>query len=243
MPPTHIRPQMWNANNNFSKDYYINSNPGMGYDDNGQIGVKRMRIDNVNDGFMGSMAEDERRLKLIRDHGLDGNYGDPQHIVNNKNVEFGRSHHNQNQSNNVVRDQGYGNGVSVANGYNSVKRPRGNHETLAYDDAAYQERGRSFSTESRMFNNQFLQSHAAQQHRMEPTSAYYSPNQSDNVRLLHDPQGFKAQPPLPTSPPPPLPVEPPRFRFSESASSFQSPYTMVSEAPNSSGGYYPQVCY
>ncbi|KAL8464988.1 hypothetical protein ACS0TY_034461 [Phlomoides rotata] len=246
LPPTHIRPQPWNANHNFSKDYYINSNPGLGYDDNGQIGVKRMRLDNVNGGFM---AEDERRLKLIRDHGavthgLDG------HIIDNKNVEFGRSLHNQNESI-LVRDQGYG---------NSIKRPRGNHETLAYDDAAYQEWGRSSSTESRVFNNQFLQSHATQQHRMEPKSPYYSPNQSDNVRLLHDPQGFKAQPPLPTSPPPPLPVEPPRFRFSEpvvsspasgpgsmfrvsvdSASSFQSPYTMVSEAPNSSGYYSQEI--
>lgn len=230
-PPTHIRSQPWNASHNFSKDYYINSNPGSGYDDNGQIGVKRMRLDNVNDGFMGPVAEDERRLKLIRDHGaasrgLDGNYGgsnygreinsemkqnygEPQvpyqhNIVNSKNVELGRSLHHQNESS-VVRDQGYGISVSGADGYSNIKRPRG---------------------------NQFL---PTQQHRME--AAYYS-HQSDNVRL---PQGFKAQPPLPTSPPPPLPAEPPRFRFSESvvSSSFQSPYTMVSEVPNSSG-YYPQ---
>ncbi|KAK6123254.1 hypothetical protein DH2020_043011 [Rehmannia glutinosa] len=302
-PPAPIPPRPWNGNPNFSKYYYGNSNPGSDYDNNGPIGVKRMRVNNVNDA--GLLAEDERRLKLIRDHGavshgLDrnydggyrlsnhsfepsnktGNFGDHfqgieggyrgevnshmhqnygerqfayQHIENDKNVELGRSLYNQSESN-MVHNHGYGNSVHEADRYKDFKRRS--------DD----------TTESWEFNNQFSRTQGTQQHIMEPKLAHYGlPNQIESLHPVQESQGFKVQPPLPTSPPPPLPAEPPRFHFPESvvsssasrpsslfpyavhsSSSFQSPYTIVSEAitsvsthytnkanPNS-GGYYPK---
>lgn len=272
----------------------------MDHDTNGRVGTKRMRFDNVGDGNVASPAEDERRLRLIRDHGavirgldrkfeggysvsdrshelstvqgiesghsIKQNYGEAQ--VAYQYLENSRPIHNQNK-NTLIQNHGYGNSPG-ADGCPNFKRPRENHEIPAYDDSGYPEQRRSFSAESR-FNNQFLQSHATQQHRMEGQSSYYgSCNQSEDMRLLQDPQGFKAQPPLPTSPPPPLPAEPPRFRFSEpvascasapgsmfpiadSAPSLCSPYAMVSEVktpvsynskgyPNSSV-YHSEVCY
>ncbi|KAK6148523.1 hypothetical protein DH2020_019435 [Rehmannia glutinosa] len=288
-PPAPIPPRPWNGNPNFSKDYYGNSNPGLDYDNNGPIGVKRMRFNNVND--VGLLAEDERRLKLIRDHGavshgLDrnydggyrlsnhsfepsnksGNFGDHfqgieggyrrevnshmqqnygerqfayQHIENDKNVELGRSLYNQSESN-MVHNHGYGNSVHEADRYKDFKRRS--------DD----------TTESWEFNNQFSRTQGTQQHIMEPKLAHYGlPNQIENLRHVQEPQGFKVQPPLPTSPPPPLPAEPPRFHFPESvvsssasrpsslfpyavhsSSSFQSPYNMVSEAITSVSTHY-----
>ncbi|KAL0439898.1 UNVERIFIED_CONTAM: YLP motif-containing protein 1 [Sesamum latifolium] len=52
-PSAQIPHPPWNGNSNFSKDYYGDSNHGLNYDSNGQIGVKRMRVD--------TLAEDERR--------------------------------------------------------------------------------------------------------------------------------------------------------------------------------------
>ncbi|KAL0440614.1 UNVERIFIED_CONTAM: YLP motif-containing protein 1 [Sesamum radiatum] len=313
-PSAQIPHPPWNGNPNFSKDYYGDSSHGLNYDSNGQIGVKRMRVD--------TLAEDERRLKLIRDHGaashcvdrsygggyrflnnsyeasnivdkranfgdrfqcIDGgyhqeinshikqNYGEcqfaSQHIENNSNVELGRSAYNHSESN-LVQNQGYGNGVH-ADGYRKLEQPGGNHETLAYENSHYQQQRRNFTTESL----EFSQSHGTQHHIIEHKSVPYGlPHPSENMHAVRDSQGFKGQPPLPTSPPPPppLPVEPPRFRFSESvvsssasgpsslfpiavdsAPSFQSPYTKVSQAITSgsthysskensdSSGYYP----
>lgn len=234
-----------------------------------------MRVDNVSDGNVASSAEDERRLRLIRDHGavirgLDRKYEGGYSVLNRshelgkvqmfesgyQHIENNRPLHNQNK-NSVVHNHGYGNNPG-ADGYTNLKRPRGNHEIPAYDDSSYQEQRRYFSTESREFNNQFLQSHATQQHRVDAQSSYYGlSNQSENMRLMQEPQGFKAQPPLPTSPPPPVPAEPPKFRFSEpavssyasgpgsmfpitvdSAPSFHSPYAMVSEAKTSASSHY-----
>lgn len=263
-----------------------------------------MRFDSSSDGYVGPLAEDERRLKLIRDHGavshgLDRRYDggcsvsnrsyEPSNFHNEINsgvsqkyvepqapyphIDNNRPIHNQNKSS-VVHNH-YGNSPG-ADGYRNFKPPRGNHEIPAYDDSSYQEQRINFSTESREYNNQFLQPHSKQQHRMEPQiqSSYYGlSNQGESMRLMQDAQGFKAQPPLPTSPPPPIPLEPPRFPFSEpvassasgpgslfrsgvnSAPSFCSPYSVVSESvtsvsshytskgyPNSSG-YFPEVCY
>ncbi|KAL2244271.1 UNVERIFIED_CONTAM: YLP motif-containing protein 1 [Sesamum indicum] len=298
-PSAQIPHPPWNGNPNFSKDYYGDSNHGLNYDSNGQIGVKRMRVD--------TLAEDERRLKLIRDHGaashcidrsygggyrflnnsyeasnmvdkranfgdrfqgIDGgyhqqinshinqNYGErqfaSQHIENNNNVEVGRSAYNHSESN-LVQNQGYGNSVH-ADGYRKFEQPGVSHETLAYENSHYQQQRRIFSTESLDFS----QSHATQQHIIELKSVPYGlPHLSENMPAVRDSQGFKGQPPLPTSPPPPLPVEPPRFRFSESivsssasgpsslfpiavdsASSFQSPYTKVSQAMTSGSTHY-----
>ncbi|KAL0355595.1 UNVERIFIED_CONTAM: hypothetical protein Sradi_4006400 [Sesamum radiatum] len=79
-PSAQIPHPPWNGNPNFSKDYYGDSNHGLNYDSNGQIGVKRMRVD--------TLAEDERRLKLIRDHGaashcIDRSYGGGYRFSNN----------------------------------------------------------------------------------------------------------------------------------------------------------------
>ncbi|KAL7139171.1 hypothetical protein ABFS83_09G033000 [Erythranthe nasuta] len=223
--PGQIPPRPWNGNPSFSN--HGNPVPVFDYDNNCQVGAKRMRFNNANEGYASSgMAEEERRLKLIRDHGAmnlgfgrssnggylpsnhsheinshrEQSYGERQfvhqHAVNNTNSELGRSLHNQ-----IDNNHGYGN-----------FKQAGNHEILGYN--------------------------ATQKHTVEPKSAYYGlPNQ--------DPQRFNVQPPLPTSPPPPLPVEPPRFRFAESfvpslfpvavdsSSSFQSPNKMFSEAISS----------
>lgn len=273
--PTQIPPRPWNGDPNYGNGYYGNPNSGLDHDVTGQVGVKRMRYDSGGDGYAVPWAEDERRLKLIRDHGavshgLDRNYdggcsvsnrsyepnsfqgmesGYPKEINSSFNQNYGeprapypniesiRPVHNQSKSS-VLHNHGYVNSPG-ANGYMNSNVSRGNHEIPAYDGSSYHEQNRNFSTENRDFNNQFLR-----QHRMEPQSSFYA-------------QGFKAQPPLPTSPPPPLPVEPPRFPISEPVSSsgpsFHSPYSTVSEAvtpvsshftskgyPNSSG-YHPEV--
>ncbi|KAL1566283.1 hypothetical protein AAHA92_01912 [Salvia divinorum] len=296
-PPAQIPPGPWNSDPNYSSDYYRNPNSGSDRDITSQIGVKRMRFDNSSDGYVGSLEEDERRLKLIRDHGAasrgldrkyDGGcsvsdrshepsnfqgiesgyhkennysvnqkYGEPQasysHIDNNRPL------HSQNKSS--VLHNHYGSSPG-ADGYRNFRPPRGNHETLAYDDSSYQDQRRNFSTENREYNNQYLQPHAKQQHRMEPQSSYDGlSNQGENKRLMQDATGFMAQPPLPTSPPPPIPVEPPRFSFSEpvtssacgpgslfrrginSASSFHSPYSMVSESVTSVSSHYTSKGY
>lgn len=279
-PPAQIPPGPWNSDPNYSSEYYRNPNSGPDREIPSQIGVKRMRFDNGSDGYVGSFEEDERRLKLIRDHGavsggLDRKYDggcsvsdrshEPSnfqgiesgyHKENNHSVNQNRPLHNQNKSS--VMHNHYGSSPG-ADGYRNFRPPRGNHETLAYDDSSYQDHRRNFPTESREYNNQYLLPHAKQQHRMEPQLPYYGlSNQGENKRLMQDAPGFMAQPPLPTSPPPPIPVEPSRFPFRggvNSASSFHSPYSMVSESvtsvsshytskgyPNSSG-YHPEVCY
>nr|AMP82928.1 LRX3 [Catalpa bungei] len=284
-PQAQIPPRPWNGNPSFGNDYYGSSNPGLDYDNNGQIGVKRMRVD--------TLSDDERRLKLIRDHGavshgVDRNYGGG-YRSSSDNVEPGNfgdkrrnfgdrfqgieggyrpetiSHTKQNYGEQKMayhiennKNHGHGNIVREADSSRKFEQPGGSHETVAYNNASYQEQRRNFSTESQEFNNQFLQSHAKHQHMMDPKSAYYGlRNRGENVGLVQDSQGFKGQPPLPTSPPPPLPVEPPRFRYPDSAVSssasvpsslfpiardsaltFQSPYTTGSEAITSVSTHY-----
>lgn len=259
--PPQIPPRPWNSDPNYGNGYYGNPNSGLDHDVTGQIGVKRMRYDCASDGYAVPFAEDERRLKLIRDHGAVSNGIDRKYdggcSVSNRSYEpsnfqgmesgyhreinssfkqnYGepRASYPHIENNRPVHNQSKS---SALHNHGYGNNPGADGYRNSNHDLSYQEQRRDFSTES-----QFLQ-----QHRMEPQSSYYS-------------QGFKAQPPLPTSPPPPLPMEPPRFPISEpvssSAPSFHSPYSMVSEAitpvsshysskgyPNSSG-YHPEVSY
>ncbi|KAL0292876.1 UNVERIFIED_CONTAM: YLP motif-containing protein 1, partial [Sesamum radiatum] len=235
-----------------------------------------------NNSYEASNIVDKRANFGDRFQGIDGgyhqeinshikqNYGECQfaseHIENNNNVEVGRSAYNHSESN-LVQNQGYGNSAH-ADEYRKFERPGVNHETLAFENSHYQQQRRNFSTETL----EFSQSHATQQHIFKHKSVPYGlPHPSENMHAVRDSQWFKGQPPLPTSPPPPLPVEPPRLRFSESvvsssasgpsslfpiavdsAPSFQSPYSKVSQAMTSgsthysskdnsnSSGYYPE---
>ncbi|KAG8379131.1 hypothetical protein BUALT_Bualt07G0056300 [Buddleja alternifolia] len=96
-PPPQIPPRPWNSNPNFSKDYYGNVNPALDYDSNGQIGVKRMR----DESYVSSFADEERRLKLIRDHGaasqgLDRNYDGGYRLSSN---HFDRNNYGEKRGN------------------------------------------------------------------------------------------------------------------------------------------------
>ncbi|XP_073048540.1 uncharacterized protein [Primulina eburnea] len=78
-PPPQLLPRPWSNNSNVGEGFYGNLKPMLDYDDAQAIGAKRMRVDYsghssgpghyVNGIFMNSPGEDERRLKLIRDHG------------------------------------------------------------------------------------------------------------------------------------------------------------------------------
>lgn len=78
-PPPQLLPRPWSNNSNIGESFYGNLKPMLYHDDAQAIGAKRMRVDHsghssgpghyVNGNYMNSPGEDERRLKLIRDHG------------------------------------------------------------------------------------------------------------------------------------------------------------------------------
>ncbi|KZV34706.1 hypothetical protein F511_00608 [Dorcoceras hygrometricum] len=78
-PPPQLLPRPWINNSNVGEGFYGNLKPRLDYDDAQTIGAKRMRVDYhghssgpghcVRGNYMNSPGEDERRLKLIRDHG------------------------------------------------------------------------------------------------------------------------------------------------------------------------------
>ncbi|KAL3845983.1 hypothetical protein ACJIZ3_003386 [Penstemon smallii] len=248
-PYPQVPRRPWNGNPGYNKDSNVNS--GLDYD-NGQI--KRMRFDPV---LSDAAADDERRLRLIRDHGAVNhglgvrnyktwsnntlertNFGD-QVLVDKGNYsresnvqvkrKYGESLYNV--SDNLMQNNGYGNRGHQGENYNNFEQASGNHEMQVYRNAPFQEQR----------SNHFSLS----QHRvMEPKAAYHSsfnPNKDVGSQGL-----FNGQPPLPDSPPPPLPVELPGFRFPEpvasgpsssypigSRPSLQSPYTLVPHANTS----------
>ncbi|XP_073134592.1 uncharacterized protein [Henckelia pumila] len=77
--PPQLLPRPWSNNSNVGEGFYGNLKSRLDYDDAQTIGAKRMRIDYsghssgpghyVNGDYMIPPGEDERRLKLIRDHG------------------------------------------------------------------------------------------------------------------------------------------------------------------------------
>ncbi|KAL0361576.1 UNVERIFIED_CONTAM: YLP motif-containing protein 1 [Sesamum radiatum] len=247
-PSAQIPHPPWNGNPNFSKDYYGDSNHGLNYDSNGQIGVKRMRVD--------TLAEDERRLKLIRDHGaashcIDRSYGGGYRFSNNS----------YEASNIVDKSANFGDRFQGIDG--------GYHQEInSHIKQSYGER--QFASQRIENNNNVEVGISAYNHcesNLLQNKGYGNSVHADGYRKfeqpvricmrLSDSQAFKGQPLLPTSLPPPLPVEPPRFCFSEaivsssasgsnslfpiavdSASSFQSPYTEVSQAMTSGSTHY-----
>ncbi|GER49997.1 P-loop containing nucleoside triphosphatehydrolases superfamily protein [Striga asiatica] len=243
-PPAQIPPRPWNPNPNYS---YEDSNPGLDYNSNVPVGAKRMRFDNVYENYAARpLAEDERRLKLIRDHGavgqgLDmnhsGGYRLPSHSSGQSNFGENRSpgdlygerqyaYLDVEKGRNVclghmMQNQGYGYNIRETHTYTSFRPANG---VQLDDKAAHQEQRQNVATESWELKNQFSQfpeTHSNKQHAMEPRLGPYA-------------VANQVQPPLPISPPPPpppppLPVELPRFQFAEhvvsSSSPFQSPFT------------------
>ncbi|CAK9155680.1 unnamed protein product [Ilex paraguariensis] len=67
-PPLPPPPRPWHSDPSFDRDPYGRTN-SPGYDYGGSVGSKRMRIDESNVNPLRVLADDERRLKLIRDHG------------------------------------------------------------------------------------------------------------------------------------------------------------------------------
>ncbi|CAA0826814.1 P-loop containing nucleoside triphosphate hydrolases superfamily protein [Striga hermonthica] len=245
-PPAQIPPRPWNPNPNYS---YADSNPGLDYNSNVPVGAKRMRSDNVYENYAGRpLAEDERRLKLIRDHGAVGQGLDMNHSGGSSlpSHSFGQSNFGDNRSPgdplygerqcaylDVEKGRNLGLGISpysqsdghmVQNhgyGYTSFRPAK---EVQLDYNAAYQEQRQNVATKSWESKNQFSQfpeTHSNKQHAMEPRVGLYAlANQVQPPLLI-------TQPPPP--PPPPLPAELPRFRFAEnvvsSSSLFQSPFT------------------
>ncbi|XP_022869276.1 uncharacterized protein LOC111388721 isoform X2 [Olea europaea var. sylvestris] len=240
--------RIWNGNSNFNGDPYGNMHPG--YDFNsGQVGVKKIRFENSGPPpgpySLRILAEDERRLKLIHDHGaashnLGTNYESGYNISGNdfesdfRDLEFGRFERNGGvysleSDSNMKRKRAeenfeYRHSENNKNSYSRTgsdliqSRAYGTngHEADGYNDALYKEQG-SFSLGGREFDNHFPQSYTKQQYLMEPKPAHYSLSNLSGVNMgpIQDSQVFSGQPPLPNSPPPPLPMEQPVRHLSE----------------------------
>ncbi|KAL3640617.1 hypothetical protein CASFOL_015585 [Castilleja foliolosa] len=161
--PPQIRPRPWSGNHNFSNNYYVNSNPVPDYDNSSPIGTKRMRI---NETYPGSLSEDERRLKLIRDHGA-MNHGYRPEIQNygERQVTY---QHNENKKN-VMQNNGHMNNVHEVN---------------------------NLTTERWEFKNQFSHTHLTQQHTMESKLAHYGlPNHVQPPLPSSPPPALPTEPP------------------------------------------------
>ncbi|XP_051123126.1 uncharacterized protein LOC127246010 isoform X2 [Andrographis paniculata] len=215
-------PRPWNGNTNFSSNYYGNSYPD--YDQNGHVGGKRMRFDSANESYTCAASEDERRLKLIHDHGF-MNHG------LDKNLDGGYRHSNHSlETSNLGENNGnFGDRPAISSSNKILKRSP-YPEAMKYENVAYQDQQRNFSVGSR--DNQFMQ----------PKLGYYGlPNHSDNVHPVQVSPGFNSHSPIPMNQPPPTPA-PPRFRFPEpyvdSASSLRPQSTLVSEGITSVSGHY-----
>ncbi|KAG6386112.1 hypothetical protein SASPL_155000 [Salvia splendens] len=250
-PQAQIPPGPWNSDPNYSSDYYRNPNSGSDREIPSQIGVKRMRFDNGSDSYAGSLVEDERRLKLIRDHGavsrgLDRKYdggcsvsGRPYEPSNFQGIES------------VLEPMGIG--ISDLQEETMKLWHMMIRVTKTKEEFVLQKAGITITNTCSLMQSSSIEWSQLPNHGLS--------NQGENKWLMQDAPGFMAQPPLPTSPPPPIPVEPPRYPFSEpvtssaggpgslfrsginSASSFHSPYSMVSESVTSVSSHYSSKGY
>ncbi|CAI9757518.1 unnamed protein product [Fraxinus pennsylvanica] len=235
-----------NGNSNFNGDPYGNMHPGYDFN-NGQVGVKRMRSEDsrLHPGpySLRVLAEDERRLKLIHDHGASnhnlGTFYEGGCKISGNNFEsdfhdlgVGRFERNggvysveidSNMKRKRAEHFEYQHSENNKNSYNQTgsnliqSRAYGTngHEADGYNDALYKEQ-RSFPQGDAEFHNQFPESYTKQQYLMEPKPAHYSLSNLSGMNMapIQDSQVFSGQPPLPNSPPPPLPMAQPAHHLS-----------------------------
>ncbi|XP_022883634.1 uncharacterized protein LOC111400450 [Olea europaea var. sylvestris] len=250
-PPPPVPHRIRNGNSNFNGDTYGSTDPVYDFND-GQVGVKRMRFEDsgpppgpyMNEHHVNSLrvfAEDERRLKLIHDHGAASQNSGTNHYggykISSSNFKrsgfsdlgFGRFERDggycletdSNMNRKRVEHFEYQYNENNKNPYNRTgsdliqSRPYGTngHEADGYIDALCKEQRQG----GRQFNNQFPQSYTMQQHIMEPKPANYRLSNLSGMNMgpMKDSLVFSGQPPLPNSPPPPLPLEQPVRHLSE----------------------------
>ncbi|KAL6497422.1 hypothetical protein OROGR_029351 [Orobanche gracilis] len=244
-PRVQILPRPWNPNPNYSKDHYGNSDPGLNYDNSVPVGVKRMRFNNVNGTYAGPWSEDERRLKLIRDHGA-ANHGLYRHCDGGRRLlipdqSFDQSNLNGNRGNFGDHFQGieggyrleiksYGerqfvykhieNNKNMELGrllYNQSESNGLQNHGYEISSVHEEDRYKSFAPPGRM-NETWLDDNSAYHEQRNNSSQTHSTQQhimEPNWAYYGLPN--QVQPPLPTSPPPLVPVDPPMFRLSESS--------------------------
>ncbi|CAA3002023.1 Hypothetical predicted protein [Olea europaea subsp. europaea] len=250
-PPPPVPHRIRNGNSNFNGDTYGSTDPVYDFN-NGQVGVKRMRFEDsgpppdpyMNEHRVNSLrvfAEDERRLKLIHDHGAASQNSGTNHSGGYKisSNNFERSGFSDLGVGRFERDGGYCQETDSnmnrkrvehfeyqynennKNPYNRTgsdliqSRPYGTngHEADGYIDALCKQQRQG----GRQFNNQFPQPYTMQQHSMEPKPANYRLSNLSGMNMgpMKDSLVFGGQPPLPNSPPPPLPLEQPVRHLSE----------------------------
>ncbi|KAL6541379.1 hypothetical protein OROHE_011087 [Orobanche hederae] len=243
-PRVQILPRPWNPNPNCSKDHYGISDPGLNYDNSVPVGIKRMRFNNVNGTYTGPWLEDERRLKLIRDHGA-ADHGlymncDGGRRPLSPDQSFDQSNLNGNRGNFGDHFQGIEGGyrLEIKNygerqfAYKHIENNKNvelgrlicnqsesnvlqNH---GYENSSVHEEDRykSFAPPSRM-NETWPDDNAAYQEQRNNFSQTHSTQQHImDPKLAYYGLPNQVQPPLPTSPPPPVPADPRMLRFSES---------------------------
>ncbi|CAI9112273.1 OLC1v1012694C2 [Oldenlandia corymbosa var. corymbosa] len=235
----------WSSNNGFNRDphgsFYANNEKNYG-----NVGAKRMRFDDsgfssspsgryANEHSINSSADDERRLKLIRDHGgvksgeFDRNSGDKRSFDEFRdagikpplNTEF------DGRRNFVVQEssaQNIEDGKFVQYG-----ELRGNQ----FDHRFHQSNVHEHSRNSLNSVGLPMENSEAMRLNQRSVSGYPNDQRSGFGRELHSPgSGLPyQQPPLPLSPPPPLPVESPGH--------YQSQPVFLSSPTVSSGSLFP----
>nr|XP_027124405.1 uncharacterized protein LOC113741125 [Coffea arabica] len=179
----------WIPSSGFDKDpdgnMYANSHSTY-------AGAKRMRFDDS--GFSPSpahpslAAEDERRLKLIRDHG-----GAMSGESRNSATNLGTSN---------SFDPGYCDYVPKSNfGHDSDRSSLHQNNVYEYSRRSLNSIEQLRQSQERMGFNR---------HGVSGDQYGNLPNQNgQNIGLTQNYRVFSSQPPLPASPPPPLPVDPP----------------------------------
>ncbi|XP_071902447.1 uncharacterized protein [Coffea arabica] len=184
----------WIPSSGFDKDpdgnMYANSHSTY-------AGAKRMRFDDS--GFSPSpahpsvAAEDERRLKLIRDHG-----GAMSGESRNSATNLGTSN---------SFDPGYCDYVPKSNFGHDIDR------SSLHQNNVYEYSRRSLNSMEQLRQNQErmgFNRHGVSGDQYGNKQNVSLPNQNgQNIGLTQNYRVFSSQPPLPVSPPPPLPVDPP----------------------------------
>lgn len=236
-PPAQVPPRPWSGNPNLGESFC--ENPYQDYDQNGQVGTKRMRSDTANEVYGGLFSEDERRLKLIRDHGA----------VARGNFDGGYRHSVNSFETNSFSDK-KGN-LGDRQGINPPMKPSYGDQQFAYqhpENNKNVELGRTYNhseisgVQNHMYGNSAYGTDGYKNYKHpvgnHETLQYDTagcqeqrrnfPIRGRDHQFLQPPtgqvtSGFKNQPPLPTNPPPPLPPDPPKFRFPEHAVSTSAP--------------------
>lgn len=264
----------WSASSGFERNPYGNTYPGYNYsnvgakrtafDESCNVGAKRTRSDdsyfstgppdpypNENFGNSSKVSSDnERRLKLIRDHGSMMNHEADRNLDSKTGMGFKGPYFDQESGfsrKTLGEEQQYGQHSSQADRQSHLSIGN-NWQCVSGSSAGYNDHRGLSPLENRDVYDQFSQryTNTMQPHMESMVNQYGSPylkNQSDGLsHRLSNPQDSRVSsgPPLPASPPPPLPVEPPGPHLSEpmvlpgtSTSLFPIQVTSSAVAPSS----------